>query len=134
MRFSLSDRSPSVCFEDLVHCTFQALARVPDFRKARGRQLDLSGILALIVVVGLAFGHHSLAARPTARAVVGAGKHYVFKLKGAISPTSSSPTRCARGTKTTPTRPPSSHPHPLGAARKGGPWPRPSEKFHLPIR
>ena len=61
MKFSLSDRSPSVCFEDLVHRTFQALARVPDFRKARGRQFDLSGVLALIIV-GLSSGHHSFAA------------------------------------------------------------------------
>ena len=61
IKFSLSDRSPSVCFEDLVHPTFQALARVPEFRKARGRQLDLSGVLSLIVV-GLASGHHSFAA------------------------------------------------------------------------
>jgi hypothetical protein len=61
MKFSLSDRSPSVCLENLVYCTFQALARVPDFRKARGRRLDLSGVLAPIVV-GLASGHHTFAA------------------------------------------------------------------------
>ena len=61
MKFSLSDRSPSVCFEDLVHRTFQALAKVPDFRKAKGRQFDLSGVLALIIV-GLSSGHHSFAA------------------------------------------------------------------------
>jgi hypothetical protein len=61
MRFSLNDRSPSVGFEDLVHLTFKALADVPDFRKPRGRQLDLRGVLALIVV-GLASGHHSFAA------------------------------------------------------------------------
>jgi hypothetical protein len=61
MRFSLNDRSPSVEFEDLVQLTFDALAKVPDFRKARGRQHDLKGVLALIVV-GLASGHHSFAA------------------------------------------------------------------------
>lgn len=61
MRFSLEDRSPLVEFEDLVHLTFEALAEVPDFRKARGRQHDLKGVLALIVV-GLASGHHSFAA------------------------------------------------------------------------
>jgi hypothetical protein len=61
MRFSLSDRSPSVDFEQLAHRTFQALAGVPDFRKARGRQFDISGVLALIVL-GLAAGHHSFAA------------------------------------------------------------------------
>lgn len=61
MKFSLSDRSPSVRFEDLVHRTFRALARVPDFRMARGKQHDLAGVLALIVI-GLASGHHSFAA------------------------------------------------------------------------
>ncbi len=61
MRFSLDDRSPSVEFEDIVHLAFEALARVPDFRKARGRQHDLKGVLALIIV-GLASGHHSFAA------------------------------------------------------------------------
>ena len=61
MRFSLDDRSPLVEFEDLVHLTFEALAEVPDFRSARGRQHDLRGVLALIVV-GLASGHHSFAA------------------------------------------------------------------------
>lgn len=61
MRFSLSDRSPSVRFEDLAHRTFQALAKVPDFRKARGKQHDLAGVLAL-TVIGLAAGHHSFAA------------------------------------------------------------------------
>jgi len=48
-------------FEDLVHRTFQALAKVPNFRMARGKQHDLAGVLALIVV-GLAAGHHSFAA------------------------------------------------------------------------
>ena len=61
MRFSLEDRSPLVEFENLVHLTFEALADVPDFRKARGRQHDLKGVLALIVT-GLASGHHSFAA------------------------------------------------------------------------
>lgn len=61
MRFSLKDTSPAADFEDLVHLTFRALAEVPDFRKARGRQLDLGGILALIVT-GLASGQHSLTA------------------------------------------------------------------------
>lgn len=61
MRFSLNDRSPLVEFEDLVHLTFEALAEIPDFRKARGRQHDLAGVLALIVV-GFASGHHSFAA------------------------------------------------------------------------
>lgn len=61
MRFSMDDRSPLIEFEDLVHLTFEALAKVPDFRKARGRQHDLGGVLALIVV-GLASGHHSFAA------------------------------------------------------------------------
>ena len=61
MRFSLSDRSPSVRFEELAHRTFQALAKVPDFRKPRGRQFDHTGVLALIIL-GLAAGHHSFAA------------------------------------------------------------------------
>ncbi len=61
MGFSLDDRSPSVEFEDIVHLTSEALARVPDFRKARGRQHDPKGVLALIIV-GLASGHHSVAA------------------------------------------------------------------------
>jgi len=61
MRFSLKDTSPAVDFEDLVHVVFRALAEVPDFRKARGRQLDLGGILALIIV-GLAAGQLNFAA------------------------------------------------------------------------
>lgn len=61
MRFSLEDRSPLVEFEELVHLTFETLAKVPDFRKRRGRQHDLKGVLALIVT-GLASGHHSFAA------------------------------------------------------------------------
>jgi hypothetical protein len=61
MRYSLEDRSPSVDFEDLVQVAFKAISKVPDFRKARGKQHDLAGVLALIVV-GLASGHHSFAA------------------------------------------------------------------------
>jgi hypothetical protein len=61
MKYSLKDTSPSVDFEDLVHIAFRAIAEVPDFRKARGKQHDLSGVLGLIVV-GLASGHHSFAA------------------------------------------------------------------------
>ena len=61
MRFSLKDTSPAVDFEDLVHVVFRALAEVPDFRKARGKQLDLGGLLALIIV-GLAAGQQNLAA------------------------------------------------------------------------
>jgi hypothetical protein len=38
MRFSLEDTPPSVEFEDMVHLTFEALGKVPDFRKARGRR------------------------------------------------------------------------------------------------
>jgi hypothetical protein len=61
MKYSLTDASPSVDFEDLVHATFEAIADVPDFRKARGKQLDLAGLLALIVT-GLMSGHHSFRA------------------------------------------------------------------------
>ncbi len=61
MRFSLKDTSSAVDFEDLVHVVFQALAEVPDFRKARGKQLDLGGVLALIIV-GLAAGQQNFAA------------------------------------------------------------------------
>lgn len=53
MMFSLNSCSPLVEFQDLVHLAFGELAEVPDFRKRRGRQHDLAGVLALIVV-GLA--------------------------------------------------------------------------------
>jgi hypothetical protein len=49
MRFSLKDTSPAVEFEDLARSVFGAPADVADFRKARGRRLDIGGVLALIV-------------------------------------------------------------------------------------
>ena len=58
MRFSLDDRAPAVEFEDMVQLTFDALGDVPDFRGRKGRELDLGGILALIVA-GLASGKNS---------------------------------------------------------------------------
>lgn len=61
MRFSLKDTTPAVDSEDLAHAVFRALAGVPDFRKARGLQLDIGGMLALIVL-GLAAGQLNFAA------------------------------------------------------------------------
>ena len=61
MRWSLDDRSPSVMFEDLAQETFRALEDVPEFRCARGKQHDLVGVFALIII-GFAAGHSSFAA------------------------------------------------------------------------
>ena len=61
MRFSLEDACPAVDFRDPAHGVFRALADVPDFRKARGRQFDIGGMLALIVP-GLAAGRLNFAA------------------------------------------------------------------------
>lgn len=60
MRYSLKETSPLCAFEDMAQLTFDALGGVKDFRKSKGRQLELKGTLAL-VVLGLAAGKNSLA-------------------------------------------------------------------------
>jgi len=50
IRIPLEDSAPRVAFEDAVQFVFDALGEVPDFRDARGKQIELRGTLALIVL------------------------------------------------------------------------------------
>lgn len=50
IRIPLEDSAPRVDFEDAVQFVFDALGEVPDFRDARGKQIELRGTLALIVL------------------------------------------------------------------------------------
>jgi len=58
IRIPVEDNAPSVAFEDAVAWVFKALGEVPEFRDPRGRQVELGGTLAL-VVVAMAAGHTS---------------------------------------------------------------------------
>lgn len=56
IRIPVKDSAPSVAFEDAVQFVFDALSKVPEFRSTRGRQIELHGTLALMVLAGMA-GH-----------------------------------------------------------------------------
>jgi len=56
MRIPLEDSAPRVAFEDAVQFVFDALGEVSDFRDPRGKQIELRGTLALIVLAMTA-GH-----------------------------------------------------------------------------
>ncbi len=56
IRIPLEDSAPRVAFEDAVQFVFDALREVPDFRDPRGKQIELRGTLALIVLAMTA-GH-----------------------------------------------------------------------------
>ena len=54
IRIPVQDSAPSVAFEDAVHFVLDLLGGVPEFRSTRGRQIELHGTLALIVLAGMA--------------------------------------------------------------------------------
>jgi hypothetical protein len=56
IRIPVQDSAPSVAFEDAVHFALDLLGGVPEFRSTRGRQIELHGTLALIVLAAMA-GH-----------------------------------------------------------------------------
>jgi hypothetical protein len=56
IRIPLEDSAPRVAFEDAVRFVFDALGEVPDFRDPTGKQIELRGTLALIVLAMTA-GH-----------------------------------------------------------------------------
>lgn len=58
IRIPLEDSAPRVAFEDAVQFVFDALGEVPDFRDPKGKQIELRGTLALIVLAMTA-GHTS---------------------------------------------------------------------------
>jgi hypothetical protein len=56
IRIPVQDAAPSVAFEDAVQFVLDLLRGVPEFRSTRGRQIELHGTLALIVLAAMA-GH-----------------------------------------------------------------------------
>ena len=56
IRIPLKDSAPTVAFEDAVQFVFELLEDVPEFRSTRGRQIELCGTLALMVLAGMAGG------------------------------------------------------------------------------
>ena len=56
IRIPLQDSAPDVAFEDAVQFVFDALGEVPDFRDPKGKQIELKGTLAL-VVLAMTAGH-----------------------------------------------------------------------------
>ena len=50
IRIPTDDSAPSVAFEDAVQLVFDALGEIPDFRDPGGKQIELRGTLALIVL------------------------------------------------------------------------------------
>lgn len=56
VRIPVQDSAPTVAFEDAVQFVFDALGDVPEFRRTRGRQIELHGTLALVVLAMMS-GH-----------------------------------------------------------------------------
>lgn len=56
IRIPVHDHAPSVAFEDAVQFVLDALGEVPEFRGAKGRQIELKGTLAL-AVLAMTAGH-----------------------------------------------------------------------------
>ena len=54
IRIPVKDSAPSVAFEDAVQFVLDLLGGVPEFRSSRGRQIELHGTLALIVLAAMA--------------------------------------------------------------------------------
>ena len=54
LRIPTEDSSPSVSFESAVAVVLEALADVPEFRKDKGRQIELRGALGLAVLAMMA--------------------------------------------------------------------------------
>ena len=60
MNALVDERAPLVEFQDMIKLTTELLRDVPDFRGRKGRQFELGGVLA-VVVLALAAGKSSLA-------------------------------------------------------------------------
>lgn len=60
MNALVDERAPLVEFQDMIKLTMELLRDVPDFRGRKGRQFELGGVLA-VVVLALAAGKSSLA-------------------------------------------------------------------------
>ena len=54
IRIPVKESAPSVAFEDAVQFVLDLLGGVPEFRSSRGRQIELHGTLALIVLAAMA--------------------------------------------------------------------------------